>query len=99
MISGAARVLGLAGDARADGGYGIRHVTGPDEENPDVNGEVYTEVGARTTLRDAIAAAKLVGAPRPRAGRGSRAVCASPSPTGSTPSSTATAVSWSSRPT
>jgi trehalose/maltose hydrolase-like predicted phosphorylase len=61
VISGAATFWASRATRAPDGGYEIRHVTGPDEENPDVNGEVYTEVGARTTLRDAIAAAKLVG--------------------------------------
>jgi trehalose/maltose hydrolase-like predicted phosphorylase len=64
VISGAARFWASRATPTA-GGYEIRHVTGPDEENPDVNDEVYTEVGARTTLRDAIAAAKLVGASVP----------------------------------
>jgi trehalose/maltose hydrolase-like predicted phosphorylase len=61
VISGAARFWASRATPTTGGGYEIRHVTGPDEENPNVNGEVYTEVGARTTLRDAIAAAKLVG--------------------------------------
>jgi trehalose/maltose hydrolase-like predicted phosphorylase len=65
VISGAAQFWASRATRLAGGGYEIRHVTGPDEENPDVNGEVYTEVGARTTLRDAIAAAKLVGARPP----------------------------------
>ena len=48
------RVLGLAGSPPAAGGsYHIDGVTGPDEENPDVNDEVYTNVAAATTLRDA----------------------------------------------
>jgi trehalose/maltose hydrolase-like predicted phosphorylase len=64
VISGAARFW-AARATRTAGGYEIRNVTGPDEENPDVNTEVYTEVGARTTLRDAIAAAKVLGAPVP----------------------------------
>jgi trehalose/maltose hydrolase-like predicted phosphorylase len=65
VISGAAQFWASRATRAHGGGYEIRHVTGPDEENPDVNGEVYTEVGARTTLRDAIAAAKLVGARPP----------------------------------
>jgi len=65
VISGAARFWASRATKAPSGGYEIRHVTGPDEENPDVNDEVYTEVGARTTLRDAIAAAKLVGARPP----------------------------------
>ncbi len=65
VISGAATFWASRATRAPSGGYEIRHVTGPDEENPDVNGEVYTEVGARTTLRDAIAAARLVGARPP----------------------------------
>jgi trehalose/maltose hydrolase-like predicted phosphorylase len=47
------------------GSYSILHVTGPDEENPDVNNEVYTNVAAATTLRDAVAAARVVGVSAP----------------------------------
>ena len=65
VISGAATFWASRAKRTADGGYDIRHVTGPDEENPDVNNEVYTRVGARTTLRDAVAAAKLVGVTPP----------------------------------
>ncbi len=65
VISGAATFWASRATRASGGGYEIRHVTGPDEENPDVNDEVYTEVGARTTLRDAIAAAKVVGARPP----------------------------------
>ncbi len=45
----------------AGGRYHVTHVTGPDEENPNVNDEVYTNVGAITTLRDAVAAARTLG--------------------------------------
>jgi len=65
VISGAARFWASRASDAPGGGYEIRHVTGPDEENPNVDDEAYTEVGARTTLRDAIAAAKLVGATAP----------------------------------
>ena len=37
----------------SDGRYHIDHVTGPDEENPNVNDELYTNVAAKTTLQDA----------------------------------------------
>ena len=40
--------------------YRFTHVTGPDEENPNVDGEVYTQVAARTTLLDAAAAARVL---------------------------------------
>ncbi len=43
------------------GRYVINHVTGPDEENPDVNDEAFTAVGAKTTLQDAVAAARVLG--------------------------------------
>ncbi|MBF6557777.1 MAG: glycoside hydrolase family 65 protein [Acidimicrobiales bacterium] len=43
------------------GSYHIGGVTGPDEENPDVNDEVYTNGAAVTTLRDAIQAAGVLG--------------------------------------
>ncbi len=49
----------------ADGKYHINGVTGPDEENPNVNDEVYTNVGAMRTLQDAVAAAQVVGQPAP----------------------------------
>jgi trehalose/maltose hydrolase-like predicted phosphorylase len=65
VLSGAAQFWASKATRAPGGGYTLRHVTGPDEENPNVNGEVYTEVGARTTLRDAIAAAKVVGARPP----------------------------------
>ena len=45
--------------------YHIGGVTGPDEENPDVNDEVYTNAAAVTTLRDAIQAAGVVGLQAP----------------------------------
>jgi trehalose/maltose hydrolase-like predicted phosphorylase len=60
VISGAAEFWASRA-ARVLGGYVIRHVTGPDEENPDVSDEAYTQVAAATTLRDAIAAAHRTG--------------------------------------
>jgi trehalose/maltose hydrolase-like predicted phosphorylase len=42
------------------GSYHINGVTGPDEENPDVNDEVYTNVAAATTLRMAVQAARVL---------------------------------------
>src|SRR6201994_3130594 len=65
VISGAAEFWA----GRAQKGFGtnfhIDHVTGPDEENPNVNDEAYTNVAAKTVLRDATAAAKVVGASAP----------------------------------
>jgi trehalose/maltose hydrolase-like predicted phosphorylase len=49
----------------SDGTYHIDHVTGPDEENPDVNDEVYTNVAAKTTLEDATQAAQALGISAP----------------------------------
>jgi trehalose/maltose hydrolase-like predicted phosphorylase len=49
----------------ADGSYHIDGVTGPDEENPDVNDEVYTNVAAATTLRIAAQAARVLGTSAP----------------------------------
>ncbi len=54
----------------ADGRYHIDHVTGPDEENPNVDDESYTNVGARTTLLDAAAAARALGMHAPAAWTG-----------------------------
>jgi trehalose/maltose hydrolase-like predicted phosphorylase len=45
--------------------YHIDGVTGPDEENPNVNDEVYTNVAAAATLRIAVQAARVVGASAP----------------------------------
>jgi trehalose/maltose hydrolase-like predicted phosphorylase len=49
----------------AGGSYHIDGVTGPDEENPDVNDEVYTNVAAAATLRIAAQAARVIGASAP----------------------------------
>jgi trehalose/maltose hydrolase-like predicted phosphorylase len=65
VISGAAEFWASKATRAANGSYHIDHVTGPDEENPDVNDEVYTMVAARTTLMDAMAAARVLGVPTP----------------------------------
>ena len=44
----------------SDGKYHINGITGPDEENPDVNDEVYTNVAAKTILDDAVQAAQVL---------------------------------------
>ena len=59
------RLLGQPGDPRPARQLPHHAVTGPDEENPDVNNEVYTNVAAATTLRDATAAARVAGASAP----------------------------------
>jgi trehalose/maltose hydrolase-like predicted phosphorylase len=65
VISGAADFWASKATRAANGSYHIDHVTGSDEENPDVNDEVYTIVAARTTLVDAVAAARVLGLPAP----------------------------------
>jgi trehalose/maltose hydrolase-like predicted phosphorylase len=65
VISGAAEFWAGRAQKGSDGAFHIDHVTGPDEENPNVNDEAYTNVAARTVLEDATAAAKIVGAPAP----------------------------------
>lgn len=56
-----------ANRARPDsnGRYHLNHVTGPDEENPDVNDEAFTTAAAATTLRIATQAALVIGSPAP----------------------------------
>jgi trehalose/maltose hydrolase-like predicted phosphorylase len=61
VISGAAAFWASHAVQASDGSYHIDHVTGPDEENPDVNDEAYTNVGAKTTLQDAVRAARVLG--------------------------------------
>jgi trehalose/maltose hydrolase-like predicted phosphorylase len=51
--------------AGPNGSYHIDGVTGPDEENPDVSDEVYTNVAAATTLRIATQAARVAGVTAP----------------------------------
>ncbi len=65
VISGAATFWASHAVRSADGSYHIDNVTGPDEENPDVNDEAYTNVGAKTTLQDAIEAAHVLGLDAP----------------------------------
>src|SRR5580658_5046894 len=60
----ASRVTAAAGDS-----YDIDGVTGPDEENPDVDDEIYTDVTAAETLEIAARAARLLGHPVPPAWR------------------------------
>jgi trehalose/maltose hydrolase-like predicted phosphorylase len=61
VISGAATFWASHARPAADGSYHIDNVTDPDEENPNVNDAAFTNAGARTTLRDAIAAAIALG--------------------------------------
>ena len=61
VLSGAAAFWASRATLGSDGEYHIDGVTGPDEENPDVNDEAYTNVGAMRTLQDAVAAAHVLG--------------------------------------
>ncbi|HEY2770571.1 MAG TPA: discoidin domain-containing protein [Solirubrobacteraceae bacterium] len=61
VLSKAAEFWASRVTAGPDGSYHIDHVTGPDEENPDVNDEAYTNVAAKTTLIDATRAAQALG--------------------------------------
>jgi trehalose/maltose hydrolase-like predicted phosphorylase len=61
VLSGAATFWASKATRAADGSYHIDNVTGPDEENPDVNDEAYTNVAAKTTLEDAVQAARALG--------------------------------------
>jgi trehalose/maltose hydrolase-like predicted phosphorylase len=65
VISGAATFWASRAVRGAGGSYHIQHITGPDEENPNVSDEAFTNVGAKTALRNAIAAATLLGQPVP----------------------------------
>jgi trehalose/maltose hydrolase-like predicted phosphorylase len=61
VLSGAAAFWASRAKLGSDGKYHIDGVTGPDEENPNVNDEAYTNVGAMRTLQDAVAAAHVLG--------------------------------------
>ncbi|HTX32339.1 MAG TPA: discoidin domain-containing protein [Solirubrobacteraceae bacterium] len=65
VISGAAAFWASKATRAPNGTYHLDHVTGPDEENPDVNDEIYTLVAAKTTLQDAIQAAQVLGQAAP----------------------------------
>lgn len=64
VLSGAAEFWASRAKAGA-GGFHITHVTGPDEENPNVNDEAYTNAAAKTVLEDAASAAKALGESAP----------------------------------
>jgi trehalose/maltose hydrolase-like predicted phosphorylase len=64
VLSGAAEFWASRAKAGA-GGFHITHVTGPDEENPNVNDEAYTNAAAATVLEDAARAAKALGEAAP----------------------------------
>ena len=51
--------------ANADGSYSINNVAGPDEYSNGVDDGVFTNAGAATALRNATAAAAILGEPAP----------------------------------
>jgi trehalose/maltose hydrolase-like predicted phosphorylase len=65
VIQGAAQFWASRAVRGAGGRYHISHVTGPDEENPNVPDEAFTNAGARTTLQIAVTAGGLTGQPVP----------------------------------
>ncbi len=65
VLAGAARFWASRAMKAGHGRYRIDHVTGPDEENPDVNNEAFTDVAARTTLADAVKAGRVIGVRTP----------------------------------
>jgi trehalose/maltose hydrolase-like predicted phosphorylase len=65
VLSQAATFWASRATLGSDGKYHINGVTGPDEENPNVNDEVYTNVGAMRTLQDAVQAAQVLGMAAP----------------------------------
>jgi trehalose/maltose hydrolase-like predicted phosphorylase len=65
VLSQAATFWASRAKLGSDGKYHITGVTGPDEENPNVNDEAYTNVGAMRTLQDAVQAAGVLGMAAP----------------------------------
>ncbi|HJS96386.1 MAG TPA: glycosyl hydrolase family 65 protein, partial [Solirubrobacteraceae bacterium] len=65
VLSQAATFWASRAKLGSDGKYHIDGVTGPDEENPNVNDEAYTNVGAMRTLQDAVQAAHVLGLAAP----------------------------------
>ena len=65
VLSAAATFWASRVSRASDGSYRIDGVTGPDEENSDVNDEAYTNAAARATLLDATRAAQVLGIAAP----------------------------------
>ncbi|HET6869102.1 MAG TPA: glycosyl hydrolase family 65 protein, partial [Solirubrobacteraceae bacterium] len=65
VLSQAATFWASRATLGSDGKYHLNGVTGPDEENPNVNDEAYTNVGAMRTLEDAVQAAQVLGVAAP----------------------------------
>ncbi|HET6504802.1 MAG TPA: discoidin domain-containing protein [Amycolatopsis sp.] len=66
VLSQAAAFWASRATPGANGSYHIDGVTGPDEENPDVSDEAYTDAGAAATLRMAAEAARVLGQSAPQ---------------------------------
>ena len=70
MLSQAATFWASRVTPGSDGSYHINGITGPDEENPDVNDEVYTNVAAQDHAPGRRSqAAQVLGKPAPPSGR------------------------------
>ncbi len=67
VISAAATYWASRATVGADGAMHLDGVTGPDEENADVNDEAYTDAAARLALLDAVQAAHTLGHTPPSA--------------------------------
>jgi trehalose/maltose hydrolase-like predicted phosphorylase len=65
VLQGNARFWAGRVTRNGDGSYSVNNVAGPDEYSNGVNDGVYTNAVAATTLRDATAAAGVLGEPAP----------------------------------
>ena len=65
VISAAAAFWSSRVTAGPAGSFAIDGVTGPDEDNPDIDDEAYTIAAARATLFAAVQAARVLGRPLP----------------------------------
>ncbi len=65
VLDGIARFWAGRVTPNSDGSYSVKNVAGPDEYSNGVTDAVFTNAGAATALRDATAAARLLGRPAP----------------------------------
>jgi len=65
VLSAAAKFWASRVTPGTGGTFSIDGVTGPDEENPDVDNEIYTNTAAKETLRIAAEAARILGITAP----------------------------------
>ncbi|MDF3287701.1 discoidin domain-containing protein [Streptomyces silvisoli] len=65
VLNGIAQFWAGRATPDSDGSYSIKNVAGPDEYSNGVTDGVFTNAGAATALRNATAAAKLLGHPAP----------------------------------